>query len=120
MQLNSANFKGWGVTNAFNPTQNLHAGIAYLNQMLNEFKNVPLALAAYGAGPGQVQAAGDKVAPWMASGTTGWVDPMLTILKEISTAIKDQTRLLQTQGARSLQVGVEPSPKKHLLPKRGG
>lgn len=43
-----------GVTDAYDPSQNLNAGARYLAQMLRQFGSEELALAAYNAGPGNV------------------------------------------------------------------
>ncbi len=39
-----------GVTNPFNPRQNIFAGTLYLRQLLDEYRSANLALAAYNAG----------------------------------------------------------------------
>lgn len=44
-----------GVTNVFDPEQNLEAGAGYLRAMLDRFDSLTLALAAYNAGPTTVE-----------------------------------------------------------------
>jgi soluble lytic murein transglycosylase-like protein len=51
MQLMPDTAAALGVTNVFDPVQNVNAGTHYLAQLLNRFRSVPLALAAYNAGP---------------------------------------------------------------------
>lgn len=47
----------------YDPAQNLEAGARYLRQLYDRFGSMPLALAAYNAGPGKVMRAGNQVPP---------------------------------------------------------
>ena len=51
MQLMPGTQRDLGVSDAFDPRQNVDAGVAYLRRLTDEFGTV-LALAAYNAGPG--------------------------------------------------------------------
>ena len=54
MQLMPSTQRGLGVADAFDPRQNVDAGVAYLRRLTDQFGTV-LALAAYNAGPGAVR-----------------------------------------------------------------
>ncbi|HBQ93785.1 MAG: transglycosylase SLT domain-containing protein [Firmicutes bacterium] len=73
MQLEpgTAQILGIPASQLSDPRENLIAGCLYLRDMLNLFGgNLSLALSAYNAGPGAVQANGDQVVP----GTQGYVN----------------------------------------------
>ena len=56
MQLMPNTARELGVTDSFNPTQNIHAGARYFKKLLKRFKgDVRLALAAYNAGSRNVK-----------------------------------------------------------------
>jgi hypothetical protein len=51
--------------NAYNPEENIRAGVAYLRQLLDRYDNdEKLALAAYNAGPGAVDKYGQTIPPY--------------------------------------------------------
>ncbi len=54
MQLMPATAKEMGVTDPTNPQQSIFGGAKYLSQQLDKYKDPALALAAYNAGPGNV------------------------------------------------------------------
>ena len=56
MQLMPATAKRFGVTNSFDPEQNIYAGTKYLRWLLDKFgDNADLAVAGYNAGEGNIR-----------------------------------------------------------------
>lgn len=59
MQLMDATAQGLGVTNSFDPAQNIDGGTRFLSYLLRKYDgSAPVALAAYNAGPGRLDQLG--------------------------------------------------------------
>ena len=55
----------YGVSNPYNPVENVRAGVKYFRALLDRYEgNEELALAAYNAGPGAVDKHGQNVPPY--------------------------------------------------------
>ncbi len=55
MQLMDTTATDVGITDSFDPEQNIQGGAKYLRQMLDRFGDLKTALAAYNAGPGTIE-----------------------------------------------------------------
>jgi len=65
MQLMPATARRYGVSNVFDPEQNIRAGAQYLADLGERYQNdLELMLAAYNAGPGAVDAQGGRIPPF--------------------------------------------------------
>jgi soluble lytic murein transglycosylase-like protein len=65
MQLMPATAVRFGVTDIFDPRQNIDAGVKYMRWLLNKFSgDVRLALAGYNAGEGAVMKYGNAIPPY--------------------------------------------------------
>lgn len=78
MQLMPDTARALGVADPFDPAQNVDGGARYLRQQLERFGSLPLALAAYNAGPGAVERHGG-VPPFRE--TESYVDSILGALR---------------------------------------
>ena len=74
MQLMGSTAAAYGVTNAFDPEQNIMAGSRYLKDLLDQTKgNLPEALKMYNWGMGNMARAGKRRPGWMPPETAAYV-----------------------------------------------
>jgi soluble lytic murein transglycosylase-like protein len=65
MQLMPATSRRFGLSNAYNPEENIRVGAKYLRELLDLFDgDLNLSLAAYNAGPNAVLRYGKKIPPY--------------------------------------------------------
>lgn len=64
MQLMPATAKRYGVVNRKDPAQNVWGGVRYLRDLLAQFDDLSLAIAAYNAGENAVIKYGHKIPPY--------------------------------------------------------
>ncbi len=85
MQLMPRTARRYGVTDPFDPRQNVHAGALYLRDLLDRFgNNLKLALAAYNAGSNAVVRSGWRIPPFQE--TEAYVPKVLRVYRILSRA----------------------------------
>src|SRR5271155_2565284 len=83
MQLMPATASRFGVSNPYDPRENIHGGARYLKFLIDRFgQNVRLALAAYNAGEEAVERNGGQIPPLTA--TMAYVPRVLKIYKMLT------------------------------------
>jgi soluble lytic murein transglycosylase-like protein len=106
MQLMPATAEKLGVTDPFDPRQNVEGGAAFLRQLLNHYGgDLKLALGAYNAGPGRVEASGDVP---NISETQNYVS---SILDDLGAAEKPEPVTPKKEDFRSFTLQLSLDPK---------
>jgi len=83
MQLMPATSRRFGLSDPYDPMQNVRAGASYLQELIQMFKgDLSLALAAYNAGPAAVMRFGSHIPPFKE--TRRYVPQVLKIYRELS------------------------------------
>lgn len=89
MQLMPATAERYGVTDVWNPLENLRGGTRYLRDLLAMFDNdLSLALAAYNAGEGAVIGAGRRIPPYPE--TRSYVPKVLQLMEQHRRPLSDR------------------------------
>jgi soluble lytic murein transglycosylase-like protein len=83
MQLMPATATRFGVSNPYDPKQNVHAGARYLKSLMDRFgQDIRLALAAYNAGEEAVERNGGRIPPF--AETMAYVPRVLKIYRMLA------------------------------------
>lgn len=93
MQLMPSTARGYGVTDAFDPQQNVNAGARHLRSLLDQFnQNLTLALAAYNAGAASVVRHRHSIPPF--AETVAYVPRVLRHFAQLRVAPATASALL--------------------------
>lgn len=100
MQLMPATARRFGVTDVYDPIQNIRAGVRYTRWLLDKFGgNVPLALAGYNAGEGAVMKYGNQIPPYKE--TRNYVTRITSHYQKLSSGTGMSTRTPAVRPSRA-------------------
>ena len=107
MQLIPSTARRFGVSNVFNPVENIQGGARYLRYLLDLYKgNYPLALAAYNSGEGNVARYGNHVPPF--AETQNYVVLVRKHLEEQKRKADEAARKVKEAQPKSAEPKGEP------------
>jgi hypothetical protein len=110
MQLMPDTGRRYGVSNAYDPWQNIRAGTAHLRDLIDEFSDLSLALAAYNAGPTPVRRYGN-IPPYPE--TRNYVRKVLAIYgvgSKVQIVRGDRVYSITKPGGKTQVSGTGPAP----------
>ena len=110
MQLMPDTGRRYGVSNAYDPWQNIRAGTAHLRDLIDEFDDLSLALAAYNAGPTPVRRYG-SIPPYPE--TRNYVRKVLAIYgvgSKIQIVRGDRVYSISQPGGKTQVSSTGPAP----------
>lgn len=116
MQLMPATARRYGVVNPYDPWQNISGGTRHLRDLLDEFQDLRLSLAAYNAGATPVRRL-RKVPPYRE--TQNYVKKVLAVYSagsRISITRAGRTHSIQSQGGK-IQVTRQGTPTPSTNPR---
>lgn len=95
MQLMPETARRYGVSNIYDPSQNVRAGSRHLRDLLDEFGDLPLALAAYNAGAEVVRKLG-RIPPYRET---------LNYVRRVLAVYRAGSRISITKGGKIYTIG---------------
>lgn len=96
MQIMPATGQDLNLEQPFDPQSNILAGTNYLKYLIGKFKNLPLAIAAYNAGPGAVEKYNHSIPPYKE--TQNYVKKVLSYYEQFK---KEELEKLNTYNSSS-------------------
>jgi soluble lytic murein transglycosylase-like protein len=117
MQLMPGTARRFGVSNIYDPQQNIDAGVRYMRWLLDTFEgDLSLALAGYNAGEGAVWKYGNVIPPY--DETQDYVRRILERYYTIrgSNGARYATRIASSQGPKFDKKGIAPLTVREATP----